>query len=160
VPAPARSTRSYSAGLAACTVVAIALEEVLRLVLTWGYRDGRSYLSLAISDSMEIVLLFVAILAFVAGNIAFRVTVRARPALRTVLLTVLVPVLLFSATVLLLGLANVLQGRINGMASGWPLLVVLVPRILAVALAHFGLPCLLATAVWSAFFCLYRKPAQ
>ena len=149
-----RRTALYSAGLSVWTAAAVAAWEILRLVARWGYKDGRAYSTYLFNDVTAVVYLFVAVAAFAIGALAFLATARVRrTAVRVALLAVVVPGLLLLSAALTVTLGNLLQARENGaLVHPLPLLSVF-PGALAVAAVKLGLPCALAAAVWSWFFC-------
>lgn len=149
-----RSTLLYSAGLSVWSAAAVAGWEILRLVARWGYKDGRAYSTYLFNDVNAIVYLFVAVAAFTIGALAFLATARVRrPAVRVALLAVVAPGLLLLSAALTVTLGTLLQARENGALVDSLALLSVFPTALAIAAVKFGVPCVLAAAVWSWFFC-------
>lgn len=149
-----RSTALYSAGLSVWTAAAVAAWEILRLVARWGYKDGRAYSSYLFNDVTAIVYLFVAVASFAIGALAFLATARARrPAVRVTLLAIIVPAALLLSAALTVTLGTLLQARENGALVHPMALLSVFPGALAIAVVKLGLPCVLAAALWSWFFC-------
>jgi hypothetical protein len=150
----ARRTLLYSAGLAVWTVAAVAALEMLRLVVHWGYKDGRAYPSYLFNSVTAVVYAFVAAATFAIGALAFLATRRSRQAApRVTLLTAIVAILLPLSAALAVTLGNMLQARENGSLAHPLALLSIFPDALAIAAVNPGLPSVLAAAVWSWFFC-------
>jgi hypothetical protein len=149
-----RRTLMYSAGLSVWTAAAVAAWAILRLVASWGYKDGRTYSSYLFNDVTAIVYLFVAGASFAIGALAFLATARARrPAVRVILLVIVVPGALLLSAALTVTLGILLQASENGALIHPLALLSVFPGALAIAAFDLGAPCMLAASVWSWFFC-------
>jgi hypothetical protein len=149
-----RSTVLYAAGLSVWTSAAIAAAEILRLLADWSYKDGRAYATYLFNNVTMYFYAFVAVAAFAIGAVLFLCTWRGgRSRTRVVLLAVLAPVLLVLATALVVTLANMMQAQENGDLIHPMALLAVFPAAAAIAAADFAVPGLLASAIWSWFFC-------
>jgi hypothetical protein len=149
-----RSTVLYAAGLSVWTSAAVAAAQILRLLAHWSYKDGRPYAVYVFNDVTAYFYEFVAIASFAIGTVLFLCTWRGgRGRMRVVVLTVLAPVLLVFGTALLVTLLNLMQAQENGALVHPMALLSVFPTVLAIAAVDFAVPSLLASAVWSWFFC-------
>ena len=149
-----RSTVLYAAGLSAWTSAAVAAAEMLRLLAHWSYKDSRPYLGYLFNDVTLFFYAFVAAATFAIGAVVFRCTWRGgRRWARVLLLAILAPALLVVSTALAVTLLNLLQAWENGALVHPLALLSVFPTVGAVAAADFAVPGLLASALWSWFFC-------
>jgi hypothetical protein len=149
-----RRTGLYAAGLSVWTTVAVAGAEVLRLLAQWSYKDSRPYVRYVFNDVTLYFYAFVAVASFAIGAALFLVTWRGgRSRRRVLLLALLAPGLLALSAALPVTLIGFLQARENGSLVNPMALLAVFPHALAIALADFAVPGLLAAAVWSWFFC-------
>jgi hypothetical protein len=150
-----RSTVRYAAGLSVWTAAAVAAAQLLRLLANWSYRGSLSYASYLFNDVKLIFYAFVAVATFAIGAVVFLCTLSSggRSWTRVLLLTVLPPALLVVSTAVLVVLLNLLQAWENGALVHPMALLSVFPTVLAVAATGFGVPGLLASAIWSWFFC-------
>jgi hypothetical protein len=144
----------YGAGLSVWTVAAVAASQVLRLVVHWNYKDSRPYVGYLFNDVTFFFYAFVVAATFAIGAVLFRCTWRVgRNWMRVVLLAVLGPALLVVSTAVLVTLLYLLQAQENGVLVHPMALLSVFPTVLTVAATDFAVPGLLASAVWSWFFC-------
>jgi hypothetical protein len=149
-----RSTVLYAAGLSVWTSAAIAASEILQLLAHWSYKDSRSYATYLFNDLTMFFYAFVAAATFAIGAIVFLCTWRGgRSRARVLLLTVLAPALLVVSTALTVTAGNLLQARENGALVHPMALLSVFPTALAIAAMDLAVPGLLASAIWSWFFC-------
>lgn len=149
-----RRTVLYAAGLSAWTSAAVAAAEILRLLAHWSYKDGRPYATYLFNDVTAYFYEFVALATFAIGAVVFLCTWRGgRGRMRVLLLAVLVPLLLVLGTATLVTLLNLLQAQENGALVHPVALLSVFPTVCAIAAVDFAVPSLLASAVWSWFFC-------
>jgi hypothetical protein len=149
-----RSTMLYAAGLSVWTSAAIAAAEILRLLAHWSYKDSRPYVGYLFNDVTMFFYAFVAAATFASGAVVFLCTWRGgRSRARVLLLTVIVPALLVVSAALAVTLVNMLQARQNGTLVHPIALLSVFPTALSIAAVDFAVPGLLASAVWSWFFC-------
>ena len=149
-----RRTVLYAAGLSVWTSAAVAGAQILRLLADWSYKDGRPYATYLFNDVTAYFYQYVALATFGIGAVMFLCTARAgRGRTRVVLLAVLAPVLLVLATALVVTLGNMMQAQENGDLVHPLALLSVFPPAAAIAAADFAVPGLLASAVWSWFFC-------
>jgi hypothetical protein len=149
-----RSMVLYAAGLSVWTSAAVAAGQILRLLANWSYKDGRPYTTYLFNDVTAYFYEFVAIATFAIGAAVFLCTWRGRRSrMRVVLLAVLVPLLLVLGTALLVTLLNLLQAHQNGALVHPIALLSVFPAAVAIAAVDFAVPSLLASAIWSWFFC-------
>lgn len=149
-----RSTVRYAAGLSVWTAAAVAASEMLRLLAHWSYKDSRSYATYLFNDVTMFIYAFVALASFVIGAVVFLCTWRGgRSRLRVLLLAVLVPGLLVLSTAGCVTLLNLLQAGENGALVHPMALLSVFPTVLAVAAVDFAVPGVVASAIWSWFFC-------
>ena len=149
-----RRTLLYSAGLSVWTAAAVAAWEILQLVVRWDYKDGRAYWSYLFNDVTAIIYVFVAGMSFAIGGLVLFATRRVgRPAARIGLLAVVGPAGLLLMAALTVTLGTLLQARGNGGLVDPMVLLSVFRDALAIAALKLGLPCVLAAAVWSWFFC-------
>lgn len=149
-----RSTVLYAAGLSVWTAAAVAASEILRLLAYWSYKDSRPYAMYLFNDITAFFYAFVAAATFVIGMVVFLCTWRGgRSRIRVLLLAVLVPGLLVASTALTVTLANMLQAEENGALVHPMALLSVFPAALAIAAMTLAVPSVVASAVWSWFFC-------
>jgi len=149
-----RSTVRYAAGLSVWTAAAVAASEILRLLAHWSYKDGRPYATYLFNDITMVFYAFVACATFVIGVLVFLCTWRCgRSRIRVLLLAALVPGLLVGSTALGVTLANMLQAQENGALVHPMALLSVFPTALAIAAMTLAVPSVVASAVWSWFFC-------
>jgi hypothetical protein len=150
-----RRTLLYAAGLSVWTAAAVAAWEILQLITHWDYKDGRPYWRYVFSDVNAIVYVFVAVASFAIGVLAFRATSRARQAAaRVAVLAVVACAALLLSAALVVTLGTLLQAYENGALIDPMALLSVFRGALAIAVLKLGLPSVLASAVWSWFFCL------
>jgi hypothetical protein len=149
-----RSTMLYAAGLSVWTSAAVAASEILRLLAHWSYKDSRPYLGYLFNDVTMFFYAFVAAATFAIGAAVFLVTGRlGRSRARVLLLTIAVPALLVGSAALTVTLINLLQAQQNGALVHPMALLSVFPTALVIAATDLAVPALLASAVWSWFFC-------
>ena len=149
-----RSTARYAAGLAVWTAAAVAAAQIVWLLAHWSYRDGRPYVAYVFNDLMMAFYAYVAVATFVTAAIVFRFTRHwGRSPRRVLLLALSVPALLVLATALGVTLLNLLQAANNGALVHPLALLSVFPTALAITAMDFAVPSLLASAIWSWFFC-------
>jgi hypothetical protein len=149
-----RSTVRYAAGLSVWTSAAVAASQSLQLLAHWSYKDSRPYAGYLFNSVTLFFYAFVAVATFAIGAVLFRCTRwGGRSRMRVALLTVLAPTLLVVSTAVLVTLLNLLQAQENGALVHPMALLSVFPTVLAVAARDFAVPGLLASAVWSWFFC-------
>jgi membrane associated rhomboid family serine protease len=149
-----RSTARYAAGLAVWTAAAVAAAQIVRTIAHWSYRDGRSYTAYVFNDLSIVFYACVAIATFAVGALVFCCTARwGRRRLRVLMLAVLVPALLALATSLGVTLLALLQAADNGDLVHPMALLSVFPTATAIAAMDLAVPGLLASAIWSWFFC-------
>jgi hypothetical protein len=149
-----RGALMYAAGLSAWTSAAVAAEQLLRLLAQWSYKDSRSYVAYLFNDVTLFFYAFVAAATFAIGAVLFRCTWRGgRRRARVLLLAILAPALLVMSTALAVALLNLLQSWENGALVHPLALFSVFPTACAVAAVDFAVPGLLASALWSWFFC-------
>ncbi|HEY4165582.1 MAG TPA: hypothetical protein VGM96_02365 [Reyranella sp.] len=149
-----RSTVRYAAGLSVWTSAAVAASEILQLLAHWSYKDSRPYATYLFNNVTMFFYAFVAAATFAIGAVLFRCTWwGGRGRTRVALLTVLAPALLVVSTAVLVTLLNLLQAQVNGALVHPMALLSVFPTVVAVAATDFAVPGLLASAVWSWFFC-------
>jgi hypothetical protein len=149
-----RSTVLYAAGLSVWTAAAVAASEILRLLAYWSYKDGRPYAMYLFNDITVFFYAFVAAATFGVGMIVFLCTWRGgRSRIRVLLLSVLVPSLLVVSTAFTVTLANMLQAEENGALVHPMALLSVFPAVLAITAMTLAGPSVVASAVWSWFFC-------
>ena len=149
-----RSTVLYAAGLSVWTSAAVAASEILRLVADWSYKDGRPYAGYLFNEVTMFFYVFVAGTAFAVGAILFLCTSRGgRSRIRVLLLAVLAPGLLVLSAAVLVTLIYLLQAQENGALVHPMALLSVFPTALGIAAVDFAMPGLLASAIWSWFFC-------
>ena len=149
-----RSTVLYAAGLSVWTSAAVAAAEILRLLAHWSYKDGRPYATYVFNDVTAYFYEFVALATFAIGAVLFLCTWRGgRSRMRVLLLAVLVPFLLVLGTALVVTLLNLMQAQENGALVHPMALLSVFPTVFAIAAWDFAVPSLLASAIWSWFFC-------
>ena len=149
-----RSTVRYAAGLSVWTAAAVAASEILRLLVHWSYKDGRPCATYLFNDITMAFYAFVACTTFVIGALVFLCTWRCgRSRIRVLLLAALAPGLLVGSTALSVTLANMLQAQENGALVHPMALLSVFPTALAIAAMTLAVPSVVASAVWSWFFC-------
>jgi len=149
-----RSTMLYAAGLAVWTSAAVAVSKILQLLSHWSYKDSWPQASFLFNGLTMYFYAFVAAATFAIGAVLFLCTWRSgRSWVRVALLTVLAPVLLVVAAAVLVTLLNLLQAWENGALVHPMALLAVFPTVLAGAATDFAVPGVLASAVWSWFFC-------
>jgi hypothetical protein len=149
-----RSTVMYAAGLAVWTSAAVAASEILRLVTHWNYKDSRPYAGYLFNDVTFFFYAFVAAGTFAIGAVVFFCTWwGGRSRTRVLLLAVLAPGLLVLSAAVLVTLINLLQAQENGALVHPMALLSVFPTALGIAAVDFAVPGLLASAIWSWFFC-------
>ncbi len=149
-----RSTVLYAAGLSVWTTAAVAASEMLQLVAHWSYKDSRPYAGYLFNEVTMFFYAFVAAATFVIGAFVFLFTWRGgRTRVRVLLLTVIVPAVLVISTASIVTLINLLQARQNGTLVHPMALLSVFPTAVSIAAEDFAAPGLLASAIWSWFFC-------
>jgi hypothetical protein len=149
-----RSTMLYAAGLSVWTSAAVAASEILRLLAHWSYKDSRPYAGYLFNDVTVFFYAFVAAATFAIGGVVFLCTGRlGRNRARVLLLALIVPALLAVSAALTVTLVNLLQAEQNGALVHPMALLSVFPAALPIAAVDLAGPGLLASAVWSWFFC-------
>jgi hypothetical protein len=149
-----RRTVLYAAGLSVWTSAAVAAGQILRLLADWSYKDGRPYATYLFNDVTAYFYEFVALASFATGVVVFLCTWRGgRSRMRVLLLAVLAPLLLVVGTATMVTLLNLLQAQENGDLVHPLALLSVFPIAFAIAAVDLAVPSLLASAIWSWFFC-------
>ena len=149
-----RSTGLYAAGLSVWTSAAVAASQILQLLAHWGYKDSRPYANYLFNEVTMFFYAFVAAATFAIGAVVFRCTWwGGRSRARVLLLTVLVPAVLVVSAALTVTLVSLLQAEENGGLVHPMALLSVFPTALAIAAVDLAVPGLLASAIWSWFFC-------
>ena len=144
----------YAAGLSVWTSAAVAASEILQLLAHWSYKDSRPYAGYLVNDVTMFFYAFVAVATFAIGAVVFLCTWRlGRGRARVLLLAVIVPALLVASAALAVTLINLLQAQQNGALVHPMALLAVFPTALSIAAVDLAVPGLLASAVWSWFFC-------
>jgi len=144
----------YAAGLSVWTSAAVAASEILQLLAHWSYKDSRSYTNYLFNDVTMFFYAFVAAATFAIGVVVFLCTWRlGRSRARVLLLAVIAPALLVVSAALAVTLIYLLQAEQNGALVHPMALLSVFPGALSIAAMDFAVPGLLASAVWSWFFC-------
>ena len=149
-----RSTMLYAAGLSVWTSAAVAAAEILRLLAQWSYKDSRPYATYLFNDVTMYFYAFVAAATFAIGALVFLCSWRGgRSRGRVLLLAVLAPGLLVLSTAATVTLASLLQAEENGALVHPMALLSMFPTACTIAATALAVPSLLASAIWSWFFC-------
>lgn len=149
-----RSTVMYAAGLSVWTSAAVAAAQILQLIAHWSYKDSRPYAGYVFNDVTFFFYAFVVGASFTIGAVVFLGTWRGgRGRMRVLLLAVLAPGLLVLSAALLVTLFYLLQAHENGALVHPMALLSVFPTALGIAAVDLAVPALVASAIWSWFFC-------
>ena len=94
-----------------------------------------------------------ALATFGIGAVVFRATRQPQAAVRAVMLAVIAPAGLLLSAALVVTLGTLLQAHENGTTLDPMALLSVFRSALAIAAVKLGVPSVLASAVWSWFFC-------